>query len=119
VRGIEVLRDRATLEREYVIKGRASTEIAAALGCSHQSVLRALARHGIPRRNRGGQSRYPPLADRAWLQGQVKAGRPMKEIAAVGCGLRAIYRAVERHGIEPMVAVQPGSLRRLWTRTSL
>jgi hypothetical protein len=49
------LHDRTWLNRAYAAEGRPSDDIAAEIGCHGNTVLRALARHGIPRRRPGNQ----------------------------------------------------------------
>ena len=83
---------RAQLEHTTV------TEIARQLGCSTRSVKEAARRAGVPGRRR--LPRPTRLADRSWLEAQLRQGRSYSDIAnAFGCSVKAVGRAVRDHGL--------------------
>lgn len=56
------LSDVGWLQREYIVAGKTTIEIAASLGCNQSAVCKALHRHGIPVRSTGHQTTEPDPA---------------------------------------------------------
>lgn len=94
------LRDRDWLYEQYITKVRSSSDIAKEVGCHWSSVVRALARLGIPKRNR--TSKYPLLNDREWLvQKYVNERLSTREIGVLvgGAAGGVIYAALRSRGV--------------------
>lgn len=90
------------LEREYAEAGRSSVELAAEVGCTAKTVLRYLARFGIPVRDRGHRRRrFPELTSPEFLRARyVDAGESPSAIAAeLGCSRSAVVAALRTAGI--------------------
>jgi hypothetical protein len=106
-----LLNDREWLSRQYVDLHRSMKEIADEVGCPHESaVLRAIDRHGIPKRSTAESRRLrkkpspkmiAQLGDAAWLRRRyIDEDASQQEIAAqLGCSPPAVNRALKRHKI--------------------
>ena len=108
-----ILRDGDWLAAEYRAKSMA--EIAATIGVSSSSVLRALRSHGIERRSR--HERRPPiqhslLADRDWLVEQYSTSTATAIATLIGVNLDTVRRALRIHGITPHTATASRQLTR-------
>src|SRR3954453_9805520 len=92
------LADPNWLRRRYVHELASTRTIAVEVGCSEQTVLRALAAAGIPR---GGRSRerqgVRELADQDWLRLRYEGeAATAEEIAAeLGCSVTTVRRALK------------------------
>jgi transposase len=97
-----ILEDREWLRERYEDDGLSIAAIARQLEISDDAVGRALERHGIPRRDRGGQIAHPNLDDVGWLSRMyVDERRTQAEIAAMlEVGKAAVQRAVKGLGIQ-------------------
>lgn len=94
------LTDQAWLRGRYLELGHTMAEIAEAVGCSPDTVNKALWQAGIRTRNRG-LPRPGRLDDARWLASQYQeAGRTAGDIASdLDCSIHTVYRALHRHGI--------------------
>jgi hypothetical protein len=136
------LNDEQWLKNAYVRDEMSIREIADALFCAEDTVLRAMKRWGIPRRSAAqaagvsssrrhaskkpradpkGRSMVPELNDRAWLDNAYWCeGRSMYEIAdMLACGAPAVRRAMKRHGIPTRSRKEAAGLPRSRRRCSL
>lgn len=95
---LAMLDDREWLHDQYVASGRSSGDIADQVGCSAQTVLRALNRHGIPVRSR---PTYPLLDDFGWLAARALEGHTDAAIGelAGGASPMTVWSARTRFGI--------------------
>lgn len=98
-----VQRDRSWLFSAYVLRGQTLREIAADLGCSHQSVATALAVHNIGRRPPSRRFVSPRLTDPNWLREQYEHDRRTTvEIGSeLGVTPGTVSEALRRCGIRP------------------
>lgn len=108
----EYLTDPDWLQMEYSEKGRSSGQIAEQLGVVSTTVLDALERHGIERRDPGESlmirdmeswegDEYQKLKDEEWMRTQYLAHeRPPNEIAKqLGVATNTVCRQLDRFGI--------------------
>lgn len=102
------LKDESWLKEQYLEKELSSEQIAREIGCSSQSVLDWLERHGIERRsntNLSGKlfslSVDERIADPDWLREQVvEKGRAQKDVAdELGVSQAAVSMRLSRFGI--------------------
>jgi transposase-like protein len=93
------LDDSAWLEERYHERGMTQVQVAAEIGCSRSAVALAMDRLGIAARpNRTPD--YPELHDRAWLAGQLAAGRSPGAVAdELGCHRTSVADAMRAHGL--------------------
>ncbi len=118
--------DEAWMREQYITQGKSQAEIAASLGCTRHSVLRAMKALGITARPphttaklQGRSSRRFSnweLADVEWLREYYEQQeQTMPEIAEMlGCSLTAVQRAIKKAGITPRT---PGKIRENHQRT--
>lgn len=80
------------LRREYLEQGLTIKEIAARIGCHHQSVRTALEKYGITKK-------CWQVWDENWMRREyVERGRTTLEIASeLGCGRNTVSRALNRY----------------------
>ena len=92
------LHDPEWLRERYVAQGHTSQEIATMIGCTTNSVLRALRAAGIPTRPGRPPRRFPELHDARWVRRRYLDERAASvEIAAeLGCSLATVTRALRR-----------------------
>ena len=92
------LHDPEWLRERYVAQGHTSREIAAMIGCTENSVLRALHAAGIPTRPGRPPRRFPELHDVRWVRRRYLTDRATSaEIAAeLGCSRATVTRALRR-----------------------
>ena len=92
------LHDPEWLRERYVAQGQTSQEIAALIGCTENSVLRALHAAGIPTRPGRPPRRFPELHDVRWVRRRYVTERATSaEIAAeLGCSLATVTKALRR-----------------------
>lgn len=83
--------------------------IAAELGVSEQAVYDAMERAGIERRRRAGGRRRGPsrLDDADWLARRYEEASGNAIAAELGVSAGAVYRALDRHGIDKRQPVAP------------
>jgi transposase-like protein len=93
------LDDRDWLVTRYITQAQSTAVIARELGCTGQTVIRALRRHGIPLRKH--TSRYPELHDKEWLrQKYVDERMSAKRIAKlIGSTPGNVYAHLRAAGI--------------------
>jgi DNA-binding CsgD family transcriptional regulator len=95
------------LRRQYVEERRSAAWVAEEVGCSHKTVLRYLARHGLPVRGRGQRGpKYAELGSPGFLRSRYIGERAtMSAIAAeVGCSRASVSVALAAAGIRPFGA---------------
>ena len=98
-----ILEDGEWLAAEYESKSIA--EIAAEIGVSSTSVLRALKSHGIERRGRHERRpsiQHPLLADRDWLVEQYSTSTATAIAASIGVDRETVRRALRFTGSLPI-----------------
>lgn len=116
------LNDANWLGSQYVDQGRTMKQIADLAGVSETTVLRALKRHGVEPRPRGGRvrqsaaalrqpetpaprcprpSKHPQLEDRGWLSGRYEQeGLTVREIAAeLRASPASVHKALSNHQV--------------------
>lgn len=111
------LHDEAWLRRRYVDEARTSTEIAAMVGCSPHSVLRALDKHQVPKRG-AVDRRVDELHDEGWLRRRyVDERQGPKAIAEeLGCHRGTVIKALHRSRIARHRPRYPQLRDRAWLR---
>jgi hypothetical protein len=95
------------LRREYVEGHRSSAQLAAEVGCTHKTVLRHLARHGLPVRGKGQRgAKFFELRSARFLRTRyVEERATMSAIAAeVGCSRSCVSAALAAAGIGKVTA---------------
>ena len=92
------LHDPEWLRERYVVQGQTSQQIAALIGCTENSVLRALHAAAIPTRPGRPPRRFPELHDARWVRRRYVTERATSaEIAAeLGCSLATVTKALRR-----------------------
>lgn len=105
------LADPAWLTEQWTVRARSLADLAAELGCSDQTVRRALQRQGVAEFGRQPTvlDRYPKLADRAWLEARYQVAGSYEIAAEVGATHhQAVLSALRRHGIPVRSAGKAG-----------
>jgi DNA-binding CsgD family transcriptional regulator len=95
------------LRREYVEGRRTAAQLADELGCTHKTVLRYLARYGLPVRGRGQRhGKYAELRSASYLRARyVAEGASVSAIAAeLGCSRSSVRAALAAAGIRRLTA---------------
>lgn len=107
------LRDKNWLETEYLVKQQSMRKIAESMGCSLDTVSRAIERLGIPKHadsvvnaHHGARPKavkYPKLHDKEWLHNKYSnENLSFPEIASVvGCTYQSVRRAFIKLGLKP------------------
>ena len=110
---LDSLLTEAYLRREYIEVGRSSVELAAEVGCTAKTVLRYLARFGIPVRDRSHRRpRFPELSSVEFLRARyLDAGQsPAAIAAALGCSRSAVVAALRAAGVRRHVPSRAAEL---------
>lgn len=111
------LDDRAWCEER---QGESPKELARILGCTAETVRRAMRRHGLRPLSGADDLPYPELGDASWLAARHHGdGLTHREIAAtLGCARSAVTQAMHRLGVESRPPRRPKNIIDLPTRRS-
>ena len=95
-------KDSDHLRELYHSRQMSQREMAEAMGCRRQTVLKWMKRYEIPRRSFGAHQTPTELRDEEWVRRQHhELDKSVSEIAdEIGCSKSAVSNALSRHGIE-------------------